>query len=305
MESGNGLIVGHQILFNIDLSGSIDIEIIKNIKAMQARSDKVRNLGKRIVLVPTMGFLHEGHLSLMREGMKHGDDLIVSIFVNPTQFGPGEDFKSYPRDPDRDLTLTRDQGVHAVFMPDADDLYDDGFQSYVQLEHLPNHLCGKSRPVHFRGVATVVSKLFNIVKPHVAIFGQKDFQQLAVIRRMTKDLNFDIEIIGAPTLREPDGLAMSSRNTYLTKGQSQAALSLYNCLIKAVERVKNGEKDPALIIESSSKLITLYSENSIDYIAISDPETLEDVDTIEKPVLMAIAVKVGNTRLIDNMILTP
>ncbi len=272
---------------------------------MQERSDKVRNKGKKIALVPTMGFLHEGHLSLMREGLKYGNDLVISIFVNPTQFGPGEDFKSYPRDIDRDLALAQEQGVHAVFTPDADDLYLKGFQSYIQLELLPNHLCGISRPVHFRGVATVVSKLFNIVKPHVAIFGQKDFQQLAVIKQMTKDLNFDVEIIGAPTLREPDGLAMSSRNTFLTKGQRPAALSLYNCLIKAVERVKNGEKDPTAIVESSSELITSYSENQIDYIAICDPETLEDLEIIEKPALMAVAVKVGDTRLIDNMILTP
>jgi len=272
---------------------------------MRARSDKVRSLGKRIALVPTMGFLHEGHLSLMREGLKHGNDLVVSIFVNPTQFGPGEDFKAYPRDLDRDLALSQKQGVHAVFTPDAGDLYSTRFQSYVQLEHLPNYLCGISRPVHFRGVATVVSKLFNIVKPHVAIFGQKDFQQLAVIRQMTTDLNFDVEIIGAPTLRDPDGLAMSSRNTYLTKAQRPAALSLYNCLTIAGKRVKEGEKDPTAILESATALITSYAENKIDYIAICDPETLEDVDIIEKPALMAIAVKVGKTRLIDNMILTP
>jgi pantoate--beta-alanine ligase len=241
----------------------------------------------------------------MKEGLKQCNDLVISIFVNPTQFGPGEDFNSYPRDLDRDLALAQKQGVHAVFTPDTEDLYLKGFQSYVHLEHLPNHLCGISRPVHFRGVATIVSKLFNIVKPHIAVFGQKDFQQLAVIKQMTKDLNFDVEIIGVPTLREPDGLAMSSRNKYLSKNQRPAALSLYNCLIKAVERVKNGEKDPAKIIASSSKRISSYSENKIDYIAICDPETLEEIDIIGKPVLMAIAVKVDDTRLIDNMILTP
>jgi len=189
------------------------IEIITAVKDMQKRSDKMRCQGKTIVFVPTMGFLHEGHLSLIRVGKKHGDDMVVSIFVNPTQFGPSEDLETYPRDLERDLDLLQKEGVNAVFTPDADEIYGEKYQTYVELEKLPNYLCGLSRPVFFKGVATVVTKLFNIVKPHVTIFGQKDYQQLTIIRQMVRDLNFDIEVIGAPTVRESGGLAMSSRNT--------------------------------------------------------------------------------------------
>lgn len=272
---------------------------------MQARSDRSRREGKTIVFVPTMGYLHEGHLSLMREGLQHGDDLVVSIFVNPTQFGPGEDLDQYPRDLERDIELTRQEGVHAIFAPDEKEVYGPRYQTYVSLEKLPDHLCGISRPIHFKGVATVVAKLFNIVKPHIAVFGQKDFQQLIVIRQMVQDLNFDIKIVGAPIVREPDGLAMSSRNTYLTSEQRMSALSLSKSLQNARRRVENGEKDASQIIEAASELINSHPETMIDYIAVCDPETLDDVQTIQKPVLMALAVKVGTTRLIDNMILEP
>ena len=281
------------------------IEIIKSTQEMQARSDRNRREGKTIVFVPTMGYLHAGHLSLMREGLKHGDDLVVSIFVNPTQFGPGEDLDQYPRDFERDIELTRQEGVDAIFAPDEKEVYGPRYQTSVSLEKLPNHLCGISRPIHFRGVATVVAKLFNIVKPHVAVFGQKDFQQLIVIRQMVQDLNFDIKIVGAPIVREPDGLAMSSRNTYLTPEQRISALSLSKSLQNARRRVENGEKDSANIIEAAADLINSHPETVIDYIAVCDPETLDDVKTINKPVLMALAVKVGTTRLIDNMILEP
>ena len=281
------------------------IEIIHTAKEMQARSDRNRREGKTIVFVPTMGYLHEGHLSLMRTGLKHGDDLVVSIFVNPTQFGPGEDLDAYPRDMDRDLELARKEGVAAVFAPHAKEIYSRGYQTYVALKKLPGHLCGISRPIHFRGVATVCTKLFNIVKPHVAVFGRKDYQQLLVIRRMVQDLNFDITIIGAPIVRESDGLAMSSRNTYLTPEQRISALTLYTSLQNARGRVESGEKDAAEIIAAASELIMSRPETAIDYIAVCDPETLDDVTTIEQPVLMALAVKVGTTRLIDNMILTP
>lgn len=193
-----------------------DIKVIIRATEMQEHSDRMRGLGKTVAFVPTMGFLHKGHLSLIKKGRKLGDDLVVSIFVNPSQFSPGEDFESYPRNFDNDLKLLQKEGIDVIFSPDKDELYQDGFQTYVELKNLPNHLCGISRPIFFRGVATVVTKLFNIVKPHIAIFGQKDYQQLVIIRRMARDLNFDIKIVGFPTVREPDGLAMSSRNTYLT-----------------------------------------------------------------------------------------
>ena len=252
-----------------------------------------------------MGFFHEGHLSLMRKGRELGDDLVISIFVNPAQFGPQEDFESYPRDLERDLQLAKEIGVDAVFTPDNLELYPEGFQTYIELEKLSNHLCGLSRPVFFKGVATVVAKLFNIVKPNVAIFGEKDYQQLTVIRRMVRDLNYDIKIVGGPTVREPDGLAMSSRNNYLTPKQRTSALMLYKSLVKAKDLLKNGVNDAGEIIQAATQLITSQPETGIDYISICDPEYLEDIKTIEKPALMALAVNVGRTRLIDNMILYP
>ena len=272
---------------------------------MRARSDRMRRQFKTIVFVPTMGFLHEGHLSLVREGKKRGDDLVVSIFVNPSQFAPGEDFESYPRDLDRDLEILEEEGVDAVFNPDVKEIYSEEFQTYVELEKLPNHLCGISRPIFFKGVATVVAKLFNIVKPHVTIFGQKDYQQLVIIRQMSRDLGFDIEVVGAPTVREPDGLAMSSRNTYLSPEQRNSALSLYNSLQKAQELIENGIQDATIIIDAAAGLIQSRPETKIDYIVICDTKTLVDIQTIDKPVLMALAVKVGKARLIDNMILDP
>jgi pantoate--beta-alanine ligase len=281
------------------------IEIIMTVKEMQVRSDKMRRQGKTIVFVPTMGFLHEGHLSLIREGKKHGDDIVVSIFVNPAQFGPGEDLETYPRDFERDLELLRKERASAVFAPDATEIYGERFQTYVELDKLPNHLCGLSRPVFFKGVATIVTKLFNIVKPHVTIFGQKDYQQLTVIRQMVRDLNLDIKVIGAPTVRESDGLAMSSRNTYLTPDQRMSALSLNKSLKTAQTLVENGLRDSAKIIDTATKLIRSHPETEIDYITICDPETLDDVKTIDRPALMALAVKVGKARLIDNMILKP
>ena len=281
------------------------IEIISTVTEIQARSDRMRRQGKTIVFVPTMGFLHEGHLSLMREGKTHGDDLVVSIFVNPTQFAPGEDLEAYPRDLERDLDLIRKEGVDAVFVPDVHEIYGDRFQTYVELKKLPNHLCGNSRPVFFQGVATVVTKLFNIVKPHVAVFGQKDYQQLVIVRQMVRDLNLDIAVIGAPTVREPDGLAMSSRNTYLTPEQRVSALSLYQSLINAQALLESGVQDAAEIIDSATDLIRSHPDTEIDYIAVCDPETLVDVKTIDRPLRMALAVKVGKARLIDNMLLRP
>lgn len=265
----------------------------------------MRRQGKKIALVPTMGFFHEGHLSLMRIARKMGDDLAVSIYVNPTQFGPGEDLDAYPRDLDRDLKLAEKENVDVVFAPDNSELYTEKFQTYVTLEKLPNHLCGLSRPTHFKGVATVITKLFNIFKPHIAVFGQKDYQQFVVIRRMVRDLDFDIDVVGGPIVREPDGLAMSSRNSYLSPGQRESALCLYKSLVAAQSLIESGNKNAARIIDETSALINSHPETGIDYIAICDPETLADIRTINGPALMALAVKVGKTRLIDNMLLNP
>lgn len=272
---------------------------------MQRYSDLARKEGKTVAFVPTMGFLHEGHLSLMKKGRKLADKVVVSIFVNPAQFGPKEDLATYPRNIERDLGLLTKEGVDTVFIPDGKEIYPDGYQTYVELNSLPNHLCGLSRPGFFKGVATVVLKLFSIVKPHFAVFGQKDYQQLLVIKQMVKDLNLNIEIIGAHIVREKDGLAMSSRNSYLNPEQRIHALILYKSLKKAGEILKNGVRDSSKIIKEATSMVESCPGTSIDYIKICDPETLDDIKMIEKPSLMALAVKVGATRLIDNMILNP
>jgi len=269
-----------------------------------AWSQKRRQMGQTIAFVPTMGYFHEGHLELMREGRRVADTVAASIFVNPTQFGPTEDFDAYPRDLDRDLKIAQGAGADAIFTPDRKDLYPDGYDTFIHAEKLPHHLCGLSRPGHFQGVLTIVAKLFHIVRPHTAIFGQKDYQQLAIIRQMVKDLNFDIRIIGFPTVREKDGLAMSSRNVRLSPSQRISARCLYQSLIKAKEAVANGETDPKKIIASTGTLIRSHPDTEIDYIKLCDTDTLDDVIVINRSVLMALAVKVGNTRLIDNMILS-
>ena len=271
------------------------------------RQEAIRLLqsGKTVVLVPTMGYLHEGHLALMREGQKHGDALIVSIFVNPKQFGPAEDLQRYPRNLGRDVTLAESVGVDVVFAPEVGAMYEEGFQTHVDLELLAHRLCGPSRPNHFRGVVTVVAKLFNIVRPQVAIFGEKDYQQLIIIRRMVRDLNFDTRIIGVPTVREPDGLAMSSRNAYLSEDERRSALSLSESLRQAQKAVADGVSDSADLTRSTSGLIGSYPHTQIDYVALCDPDTLEDVERVDGPTLMALAVRVGDTRLIDNAILKP
>ncbi|MCP3955250.1 MAG: pantoate--beta-alanine ligase [Desulfobacterales bacterium] len=280
------------------------MEIIRTGSAMQARTRALRDDHKTIAFVPTMGFLHAGHLALMRTGQEHGDILVVSIFVNPTQFGPSEDLEAYPRDMERDLDLLEEVGADIVFTPEPDDIYTPGFQTYVSLEYLPNRLCGLSRPVHFRGVATVVAKLFNIVQPHTAVFGQKDYQQYVIIKRMVKDLGFDIQVIGAPTVREPDGLALSSRNAYLKTAERESAPCLYRALNQAARMVTEGVVDAREIISQSAAFIEGHTGMQIDYIAIVDPDTLEDVTQIDRPVQMALAVKIGKTRLIDNLRIT-
>jgi pantoate--beta-alanine ligase len=281
------------------------IRLIKKTQPMQQEANRLLQEGKVIAFVPTMGYFHEGHLALMREGRKHGDALIVSIFVNPAQFAPTEDFKAYPRDLNRDARMAKSVGVDVIFAPEADVMYDKGHETYVNLEGLPLHLCGLSRPGHFRGVVTVVAKLFNIVKPHVALFGEKDYQQLLVIRRLVRDLNFDIRIIGVPTLREADGLAMSSRNSYLSRDERRSALSLHKSMQLAQGRVAQGIRDASQLIAEASGLIGSHPHTRIDYVTLCDPETLEDVERIDKPSLMALAVWIGHTRLIDNAVLTP
>lgn len=281
------------------------MDIITDVGEMQATAERLRHDGRRVGLVPTMGYLHEGHLSLVDQARQRADAVVVSIFVNPTQFGPGEDFADYPRSFERDCQQAESAGADIIFAPTAEALYPEGYQTYVTLEHLPHHLCGISRPIHFRGVATVVTKLFVIVNPHVAVFGRKDYQQLLVIRRLARDFHFDIEIVGAPIVREPDGLAMSSRNTYLTESQRESARTLYQSLNEAAERVAAGAAEVEPLIRAAADRITARPETVIDYIAVVDPETLETAPRADRPVLMALAVKVGRTRLIDNMILTP
>jgi len=279
------------------------MEIITAVKEMQRRSEQLRREGKKIAFVPTMGYLHEGHLSLMREGRKRGDVLVISIFVNPTQFGPGEDYDRYPRDMKRDLALAQKVGVDICFTPTAQEMYPEGFQTAVEVEQVTKNLCGASRPGHFRGVTTVVAKLFNIVKPHFAFFGQKDYQQLVAIKRMVKDLNMDIEVIGTPTVREKDGLAMSSRNTYLNPQQRKEATNLSRALHKGEELFHQGERNAAVILTHVRGIIEEGKSAVIDYAKICAPHTLEDLEEIKGEALIAVAVKIGTTKLIDNIIL--
>jgi len=279
------------------------MEIIKKIELMQELSDKWRRDGHIISCVPTMGFLHQGHIELLRIGRDKGDRLIMTIFVNPTQFGPHEDYEKYPRDTEGDLNKARSAGVDVVFMPTVEEMYPDGFQSTVTVNTITQYLCGKSRPVHFAGVTIVVAKLFNITKPHLAIFGEKDYQQLAVIKQMVRDLNMDIDIIGLPTVRERDGLAMSSRNKYLSPEERLSALSLKKGLDLAKAMVKNGEKDSATIKNAVKELILTHPFTEIDYVTICDPAKLTDMENVNGPSLLALAVKVGKARLIDNSII--
>ncbi len=279
------------------------MEIIATVKEMQRRSEQLRREGKKIAFVPTMGYLHKGHLSLMHEGRKRGDVLVISIFVNPTQFGPGEDYDQYPRDMKRDLALVQGVGVDICFTPPAQEMYPDRFQTAVEVEQVTRNLCGISRPGHFRGVTTVVAKLFNIVKPHLAFFGQKDYQQLIAIKRMAEDLNMDIEVIGTPTVRENDGLAMSSRNTYLNPQQRKEATSLSRALRKGEELFRQGERSAAVILNHVRGIIEEGKSAAIDYAKICDAHTLEDIEEIKGEALIAVAVKIGKTRLIDNIIL--
>ena len=279
------------------------MEVIGTVEQMQRLSESFRRAGDTIALVPTMGFLHKGHLDLMQVGKRVADKVMISIFVNPTQFGPSEDYGQYPRDTEGDLKKARDVGVDIVFMPSVEEMYPEGFQTKIHLEKVTQHLCGTSRPVHFDGVTTVVAKLFNITKPHVAIFGEKDYQQLIVIRRMVMDLNMDTEIVGVSTVREKDGLAMSSRNKYLNPEERLSALSLKKSMDLAGQMLQGGEKNAGVIREAVESLINNHPFTDIDYVILCHPTTLEDVETLGNETLLALAVRVGKTRLIDNHIL--
>lgn len=262
---------------------------------------EARKKGQSIGFVPTMGYLHEGHLSLIERAKNENDVVVVSIFVNPTQFGPNEDFSSYPRDFERDSALCESKGASLIFYPTPEIMYPENYSTYVNVENLTEGLCGASRPGHFRGVATVVAKLFNIVQPEKAYFGQKDAQQVAVLERMVKDLNFDIEIIPCPIIRELDGLALSSRNTFLVGDERKSALVLSMSLKLAKQIIDDGEKSAKVVYDAMKALIEADPNAKIDYIEIVSQETLKPIDVLSGDVLIALAVKIGKPRLIDNM----
>lgn len=263
---------------------------------------KIQAGGKTVGLVPTMGYLHEGHLSLIRRAATENDLVVVSIFVNPIQFGPGEDLEKYPRDLNRDLQLSEAAGAQVVFTPSAQEMYGSDFRTYVHVKGLTDHLCGRSRPGHFQGVTTVVTKLFNIIRPDKAYFGQKDAQQALIIRKMVQDLNGDLEVIICPIVREADGLAMSSRNVYLSGDQRRQAAILYQALRAARQMIDAGERCAIRVIEEMTKLITSQPLAEIDYVAVVDANTLSDLSQLSGTILIAVAVRFGSTRLIDNII---
>lgn len=277
------------------------MDIISDITEMQNRCLAARAAGQTITFVPTMGFLHDGHLSLLREARKRGDLLVLSIFVNPAQFGQGEDLDRYPRDFERDESVARVSGVDLIFYPEAEAIYPAGYATYVSVEGpLTTTLEGACRPTHFRGVTTVVAKLFTIVQPHVALFGRKDFQQLAVIRRMTVDLNLPVEIVGMPIVREADGLAMSSRNVYLSTAERQQALVLSQSLTRGRQMVADGVRDVGEVLSALRAMIDAQQDARIDYLHVCHQATLCEQDTIDADSVLLLAVVVGKTRLIDN-----
>lgn len=278
------------------------MNIAETVQEVREQVKAWRKEGLSVGLVPTMGYLHEGHKSLIDKAVEDNDRVVVSVFVNPIQFGPSEDLASYPRDLDRDAKLCEDAGADLVFHPADDEMYFDDFCTYVDMDDLTKGLCGKTRPTHFRGVCTVVSKLFHIVAPDRAYFGQKDAQQLAVIRRMVRDLNFDLEIIGCPIVREADGLAKSSRNTYLNEAERAAAVVLHKGLNAGEELLKSGERNAVKIINTVREVIEREPLAKIDYVELVDWNTLKPVDTVQAEVLVAVAVYIGKTRLIDNFI---
>ncbi|MEW6162030.1 MAG: pantoate--beta-alanine ligase [Nitrospirota bacterium] len=281
------------------------MEIIRIPKIMQGTSKRYLMEGKTIGFVPTMGALHEGHLSLARRAKQENDITVVSIFVNPIQFGPSEDFKKYPRDIEGDTEKLRREKVDIIFMPEISSMYPEVFLTYVEVEKISERLCGAFRPGHFRGVATVVTKLLNIVKPTRAYFGQKDFQQSIITKQLVKGLNMDVDIVVCPTVREQDGLAMSSRNAYLDRAQREAATVIYRCLKEASDLIKSGVIDGTYIKGlMQDRLLKEPAVSSVDYAGVYDPETMNELSEIKGDVLLAVALRIGDTRLIDNMLVT-
>jgi pantoate--beta-alanine ligase len=278
------------------------MRIITSVIEMQAVAEDLRK-SQIIGFVPTMGYLHEGHLALVRKARSAGDVVVVSIFVNPTQFGPTEDLARYPRDFERDRELLEQEKTDIIFVPGRDEVYPPRYSTYVQVKELEDHLCGKVRQGHFVGVATVVAKLFLMVKPNFAVFGQKDYQQLKIIERMVRDLNMDVRIVAHPTVREPDGLAMSSRNSYLTADERKRALAICASLRRAEDLFRSGERDAATLKEAVLKVLTFGGGLDVEYVNICDTETLEDIAKVAGKALLAIACRLGATRLIDNSIL--
>lgn len=279
------------------------MQIVETVKEVREQVKAWKKDGLSVGFVPTMGYLHEGHKSLIDKAVEENDRVVVSVFVNPIQFGPKEDLASYPRDLERDAKLCEEAGANLIFHPEKEEMYFDDFCTFVDLDDLTKGLCGKTRPTHFRGVCTVVSKLFHIVAPNRAYFGQKDAQQLAVVRRMVRDLNFDIEIVGCPIIREADGLAKSSRNTYLSTEERAAAVILHKGLTEGEKMLKTGEKDAAKVVKTITGIIESEPLAKIDYVEMVDWNTLKPVETVNGKVLVAVAVYVGTTRLIDNIIL--
>lgn len=280
------------------------MKIVKTVDEVRAQVKEWRNEGLTVGLVPTMGYLHEGHQSLIKKSVEQNDKTVVSVFVNPMQFGPTEDLESYPRDLEADARLVESTGGDLIFNPEPEEMYKDGFCSFVNMTGLPDALCGLTRPVHFKGVCTVVNKLFNIVKPDRAYFGEKDAQQLAIIMRMVKDLNMDIEIVGCPIIREADGLAKSSRNIYLTPEERKAAVILSKSVALGKKMVADGEKDAKKIVAAMKELINSEPLATIDYVEMVDMDTMKSIDEVKGHVLCAMAVKFGKARLIDNFIET-
>lgn len=276
------------------------MQIVNTVKEVREVVNAWKKQGLSVGFVPTMGFLHEGHQSLMQQAVMENDRVVVSIFVNPMQFGPAEDFESYPRDLKKDAALCSETGVDLIFNPEPEEVYPPNFSTYVDMNGLTQGLCGKTRPIHFRGVCTVVNKLFHIVGAHRAYFGQKDAQQLAVIKRMVRDLNMEIEVVGCPIIREADGLAKSSRNTYLSEKERQAALILHRALLLGQELMVQGERDAKSIVNAIEDTIKSESLAKIDYVEVVDADSLEVFEKMEGDVLVAIAVYIGKTRLIDN-----
>ena len=281
------------------------MQVVNSPAEMQRLADAARARGERIALVPTMGYLHDGHLALMREGRRRADVLVASVFVNPTQFGPHEDLARYPRDFERDCEMMRGVPVDVVFAPEAAAVYSNRFQTWVEVTEITRGLCGHSRPIHFRGVATIVAKLFNLVKPHLALFGEKDFQQLQAIRRMVADLNFDLEIVAVPIVREPDGLAMSSRNAFLSASQREQALALSRALEAVRARFEASDATPSELVRIATETLSAMPDLSVEYVEVVDAETLAPVESLSRAVLVAVAARIGSTRLIDNTLLRP